>query len=110
MAKKKKAKNKKKVHRHQAARPMAAASASTATPVVGSAALEAPSVPLAAPAITKPAIPKPVPGIEAARWSYVGSDVRRIGILATACVVFELVLWYLFTYTGLGAAAYGLIK
>lgn len=39
-----------------------------------------------------------------------GADVRRIGILATICVLAELVLWYFFTYTGFGNAVYALIK
>lgn len=49
-------------------------------------------------------------GIQASRVSYVSGDVRRIGILVVSCVAAELVLWYLFTYTGLGSAAYSLIK
>lgn len=109
MAKKKKAKNKKKVHRRQSSRPVAAVGAAPATAVpTGN---QTPAS--AAPAL---ATPTPVaatsgsPSAPAARWSYVGSDVRRIGILATGCVLIELILWYLFTYTGLGAAAYGLIK
>ena len=110
MAKKKKAKHKKKVHRRQSSRPQGVGNAAVA-------ATSATSTPEAPPAVAAPTpVQAPVLAMgaassnPAARSSYVGSDVRRIGILATSCVVAEVVLWYLFTYTGLGSAAYGLIK
>lgn len=43
-------------------------------------------------------------------FSYVGQDLRRIGIFAVALVVLETVLWALFTYTGLGTTVYNLVK
>jgi poly(3-hydroxybutyrate) depolymerase len=101
MAKKKKAK--KKVHRRRSAQSVQTAAATGA--VAGS-----PALPTAAPGrpATVPVVA--AAGTEAARWSYMGGDVRRIGIMAGSCVVAELALWYLFSYTGLGAAVYGLIK
>lgn len=109
MAKKKKAKHKKKVHRHQPARSGGAANAApvaatSATPTDGTAAPASVPAPIAA-----GPMPAPV-GIQASRVSYVSGDVRRIGVLVVSCVAAELVLWYLFTYTGLGSAAYSLIK
>jgi hypothetical protein len=47
---------------------------------------------------------------EASRWSYVGYDVRRIGILITLCVAIELLLWLFFENTPLGPAVYGLVR
>src|SRR5437660_1299420 len=37
-------------------------------------------------------------------FSYVGADVKRIGILAVALFGVEVLLWYLFGHTGLGSA------
>lgn len=43
-------------------------------------------------------------------FSYVVSDLRRILVLAVVLVGLELVLWYLFTHTGIGHQAYSLVK
>lgn len=46
----------------------------------------------------------------AGQWSYVGRDVRRIGVLALAGAAIQLALLYLFNHTGLGSSVYSLIK
>jgi len=43
-------------------------------------------------------------------FNYVGGDLRRILILAVALVGIELVLWFLFTHTGVGNQVYSLVK
>ena len=43
-------------------------------------------------------------------FSYVGSDLRRILILAVGLVGIELALWFLFTHTGVGNQVYNLVK
>jgi len=43
-------------------------------------------------------------------FGYVFGDLRRIVILAAILVSVELVLWYLFSYTGLGSSIYNLVK
>jgi hypothetical protein len=43
-------------------------------------------------------------------FSYVGADVRRIGVLAASLVALELVIWYLFGHTGLGNAVFNLVQ
>lgn len=112
MAKKKKAKHKKKVHRQQPTRTHAAGSAAVAAPSAAPA--DAPLTPAPSPTPFQAPAAAPVrhvpSGTLAVRVSYVAGDVTRIGILATGCVTVELILWYLFTYTGLGSAAYSLIK
>jgi hypothetical protein len=45
-----------------------------------------------------------VPG--ARDFSYVGTDVRKIAIFAVALVALEVVLWYVFTHTGVGNSVY----
>src|SRR5674476_883542 len=98
MAKKKKAKNKKKLHRSQAARPAATGSGEAVGPTATQVGL--PSAPVLRPSTAT--IPG-VSGTPAARWSYMGGDVRRIGMFASICILAELVLWYAFSYTGLGS-------
>jgi hypothetical protein len=44
------------------------------------------------------------------RASYVGGDLRRVGILIVACVVLEAILWFLFNHTGLGNTIYSHIN
>ncbi|HUC86773.1 MAG TPA: hypothetical protein VMR75_00390, partial [Candidatus Saccharimonadales bacterium] len=44
-----------------------------------------------------------------ARWSYVRSDLRRVGLLILACVIIEAILWVLFNHTGLGPSLYNRI-
>ena len=39
-------------------------------------------------------------------FSYVGTDVRRIAMLAVWLVALEAILWYVFTHTGVGASFY----
>ncbi len=43
-------------------------------------------------------------------FSYVGRDVRRIGIYAVSLVALEVLLWFLFGHTGLGATVYNLVQ
>lgn len=43
-------------------------------------------------------------------FSYVLVDLRRTAILAGSLVIFQIVLWYLFTHTGLGPSVYNLVK
>jgi hypothetical protein len=43
-------------------------------------------------------------------FSYVGSDLRRIAVMAGALVVLELVLYYVLVYTPAGTAIYSLVK
>jgi len=42
--------------------------------------------------------------------AYIKGDVRRVLILATVFVAAELILWAIFTHTGLGSVAYSHIK
>jgi hypothetical protein len=51
-----------------------------------------------------------VGGAPSRDFSYVGRDLRRISILLLSLVVLELVLWYLFSHTGLGNAVYNLVQ
>ena len=43
-------------------------------------------------------------------FSYVGGDLRRIGVMAAALVALELALYYVIVYTPAGAAIYNLVK
>jgi hypothetical protein len=43
-------------------------------------------------------------------FSYVGSDLRRIGVMAALLVALELALYYVLVYTPAGAAIYSLVK
>ncbi len=49
-------------------------------------------------------------GVSGRDFSYVGSDLRRIGIMAGALVALELALYYVLIYTPAGAAIYNLVK
>jgi hypothetical protein len=42
-------------------------------------------------------------------FSYVLADIKRTLILAVACGLLQLVLWYLFHFTGLGRLVYSLV-
>lgn len=54
---------------------------------------------------------KPMPAIEPnGRWDYVRTDIRRISILITACIILEIILALLFNNTGLGESIYSLVK
>jgi hypothetical protein len=116
MAKKKKAK--KKLQRNHSRSgstvppgSVAAGPAATGTPSVLASAAGRPGAPPQASPVTKPVATQPWPtSVQAARSAYVGGDVRRTGVLVTACVLAELVLWYAFGHTGLGSAVYGLVK
>jgi len=43
-------------------------------------------------------------------FSYVGQDLRRIGVMAGALVALEMVLYYVMVYTPVGATIYSLVK
>jgi hypothetical protein len=43
-------------------------------------------------------------------FSYVGADLRRIGILAACLVALELVIWFVFGHTGVGNAVYQMVQ
>jgi hypothetical protein len=43
-------------------------------------------------------------------FSYVASDLRRVLLLAASLVALEVLLWLLFTHTGLGNAVYSLVR
>jgi len=43
-------------------------------------------------------------------FSYVSIDLARIAVLAVLLVGLELVLWLLFTHTGVGSAVYSFVK
>jgi len=49
-------------------------------------------------------------GATARDFSYVGQDLRRIGVMAGALVALEMVLYYVMVYTPAGAAIYSLVK
>ncbi len=43
-------------------------------------------------------------------YSYVGVDLRRIMWLGGSLVILQLVLWYIFTHTGIGPSIYNLVQ
>jgi hypothetical protein len=43
-------------------------------------------------------------------YRYVGVDLRRIAWLGGALVIFQFVLWYIFTHTGIGPSVYNLVQ
>jgi hypothetical protein len=43
-------------------------------------------------------------------FSYVGRDLRKVLILAASLIAAELVLWVLFSHTGLGTKVYQVIQ
>ena len=49
-------------------------------------------------------------GVPARDFSYVGTDLRRIGVMAVALVALEMALYYVLVYTPVGAAIYNLVK
>ncbi len=49
-------------------------------------------------------------GVVARDFSYVGHDLRRVAIFAASLVTLELVLWFIYSPTGGGAAVYKLVK
>ena len=51
-----------------------------------------------------------VAGTPSRDFSYVGRDLRRISLLLLCLVTLELVLWFLFSHTGLGNAVYNLVQ
>ncbi len=124
MSKKKNKHKRRNTQRKPGSQPRAAQSAAVAPlPVAAVAAGDlatdaaATEVPAAqALAASKPAT-KPVPAaarlgkLDASnRWLYVRGDIRRIGVLASACIVIELVLWYVLSYTALGTQLYNWVK
>ena len=85
-----------------------------AEPSVSAAAAAAPVVAAPAPASKVPAAAAPALA-EAATvagrdFSYVGTDLRRVGVLAASLLALELVLWYLFGHTGVGNVVYNLFQ
>lgn len=73
----------------------------------------------AAEATTKPAAKSPreatapvatvAAPVETSQFSYVGGDIRRVGLLAIGLTLLELVLWWAFGHSGLGNAVYNLV-
>jgi hypothetical protein len=47
---------------------------------------------------------------DARNFSYVGYDLRRIAWLGGGLVLLQLILWWLFTHTGLGPTVYSWVK
>ncbi len=43
-------------------------------------------------------------------FDYVPGDIKRVAILAFGFITLQMILWYLFNHTGLGAHVYGLVK
>jgi hypothetical protein len=43
-------------------------------------------------------------------FSYVGQDLRRIGILAGSLIALELILWFVFGHTSVGASIYRMVQ
>jgi len=43
-------------------------------------------------------------------FSYVGTDLRRIGVMAVSLVALEIALYYVLVYTPAGAAIYSLVR
>jgi len=43
-------------------------------------------------------------------YAYVGVDLRRIAWLGGVLVIFQFVLWYIFTHTGIGPSVYNLVQ
>lgn len=105
-------KHKSKKKRNLASKGSRKAAASTA--VAADASVE--SAPAAKPTspsqsnITTPAKTTNRPVIDQSRWGYVGRDVRRIVLLAGACIALLVVIWYLFGHSGLGDSVYSLFK
>ena len=88
--------------KQSAARPAAASPAAVATakrPANSQPAgrEESPAVPIAPPRVLT-------------RADYALTDVKRIGVLAGACLVVLAVAWYVVNYTGVGTSIYSLIK
>jgi hypothetical protein len=51
-----------------------------------------------------------VAALDTRDFSYVGQDLRRVGVMAGSLLALEVILWYLFGHSGLGSAVYNLIK
>ena len=58
---------------------------------------------------SQPARPA-VAGASGRDFSYVGTDLRRIGVMAGLLVALELALYYVLVYTPAGTAIYNLVK
>ena len=43
-------------------------------------------------------------------YRYVGVDLRRIFWLGGSLIIFQFVLWYVFTHTGIGPSVYNLVQ
>ncbi|HVQ43557.1 MAG TPA: hypothetical protein VMT30_01155 [Candidatus Saccharimonadia bacterium] len=50
------------------------------------------------------------PAVSTRDFSYVSSDLRRIGVMAVALVGVELVLYFVLVHTSVGASIYNLVK
>lgn len=44
------------------------------------------------------------------RWGYVGSDVKRVGVISVACTGLLIAIWVLFSTTGIDEQLYSLIN
>ncbi len=101
MAKKNKSSKK---HRFKYAEPTALGGVVTQTPV---------SSPVTA-SPGKASVVGPAAGASATvatrDFGYVTRDLRRLGVLAVGLVLLEVMLWYLFNYTGLGDSVYQLVQ
>ena len=102
MAKKNKS-NKK--HRFKYAEPATGVSQVPAVATVTASSSDAPAGNSATPKAAAAAV-STVAGRD---FSYVSTDLRRLSVLAVGLVALELVLWYLFTHTGIGDAVFNLI-
>lgn len=65
-----------------------------------------PALPLGATATVR----QSVLATEVGRWDYVASDILRIGILISVCIVIEALLAYALDHTSLGQSVFSLVK
>jgi hypothetical protein len=68
------------------------------------------TAPVNAPAKAATAVPAGRVAATQRDFTYVGQDLRRIGLLAGSLVLLELLLAYLVSNTGVGPAVYRLIQ
>lgn len=88
----------KKKHRKKNFKPKASTAEPRQTPVT---ALPSEAVIAAIPAPATPDMPQ---------LQLIRHDVRRVVVIAGVFVLLQVILWYLFNNTGLGAAVYRLIQ
>jgi hypothetical protein len=69
--------------------------------------------PVASGSVTAKAVKQPVTASAIAvgrDFSYVVTDLRRLGVLMAGLVALEAVLWYLLNHTGVGDVVFNLIQ